>query len=148
MKASLALVEFVQGWETLRLRAYLDTGGVPTIGYGHTRGVQLGDECDEMQAQEWLEQELDDFAFELLRYMERDPSQQQFDALLSLAYNCGAHEIGESGVMARFNARLDQECADRFLLWVKDNGKVIRGLVRRREGERAIYLFGDYSARP
>ena len=148
MRPSLALVEFVAAWESLRLRAYLDGGGVPTIGYGHTRGVQLGDECDEMQAQAWLETELDDYGVDLLRYMERDPSQQQYDALLSLSFNCGTRAIGESGVMARFNAGLDQECADRFLLWSKDNGKVIRGLVRRREGERAIYLFGQYDARP
>lgn len=148
MKPSLALAEFVERWEGLRTRAYDDGGGVWTIGIGHTRGVRPGDVCTEEQARAWLEAELDDFAVGLEQYIIREPTQQQFDALLSLAYNCGLEAIGNSGLMARFNARLDRECADRFLLWNKDNGKVVPGLSKRRAAERAIYLDGDYSIGP
>lgn len=146
-----ALLDFVAAWEGLRLNAYLDGGGVPTIGYGHTRGVHPGDTCDEEQALRWLKSELVTCESELADYMHRQPTQQQFDAFVAIGYNCGIvgkDKIGESGLMARFNAKLDQECADRFLLWNRDGGVVIPGLSHRRAAERAIYLFNDYAGRP
>lgn len=142
------LRDFVAAWESLRTHAYQDVAGVWTIGYGRTQDVQPGDTCTQEQAAEWLDETLTDFGKQLQRYMTREPSQQQYDALVSLAYNCGIEAIGDSGVMARFNAHLDQECADRFLMWSLVNGKQVRGLLRRREAERAMYLYGDYSGRP
>lgn len=146
-----ALREFIPGWEAVRLKAYRDGGGVPSIGIGHTRGVKMGDTCTREQALWWLKSDLVSVEEELAEFMHRAPTQQQFDALVSIGFNCGVKgkdKIGESGLMARFNAGLDQECADRFLLWNKDNGVVIDGLTKRRRAERAIYLVGDYSGRP
>ena len=142
------LRDFVAAWESLRTHAYQDVAGVWTIGYGRTQDVQPGDTCTQDQAAEWLDETLTDFGKQLQRYMTREPSQQQYDALASAAFNCGVAAIGDSGRMARFNARLDMECADRFLMWSLVNGKQVRGLLRRREAERAMYLYGDYSGRP
>jgi lysozyme len=139
---------FVLDWEGCKLKAYKDGGGVWTIGVGHTRGVEQDDACTFETANEWLDDDLREHGAALEPYMTRVPSQQQYDALLSLAFNCGVRGIGESGVMARFNAGLHQECADRFLMWNKDNGSVVRGLTMRRAAERAIYLDGDYSHEP
>lgn len=148
MTPSLALRAFIVGWEAMRLAAYDDGRGVWTIGIGHTEDVQPGDTCTKDQALAWLEEDLTSRGDQLLRYMTRTPAQQQFDALLSLAFNAGVRVVGESGTLARFNAGLDQECADRFLLWDKVAGKVWPGLTKRRAAERLMYLDGDYSGRP
>lgn len=144
---SPALVDFVAGWESLRTEAYLDAVGIPTIGYGRTSNVNMGDTCTPEQAMDWLRRTLNDTANRLSPFLVREPSQQQFDALASLAYNVGVAALGQSGLIRLFNIG-DDSCADRFLLWNKAGGKVLAGLTKRREAERAIYLFGDYSGRP
>lgn len=155
MTHSPELRAFVAGWEDPPggppLVAYDDGGGVMTIGHGHTRGVRLGDTCTTIQADAWLDDELAVAGNELARYVKRQATQQQWDALVSLGYNCGVvgkDRIGESGLMALFNVRRDQECADRFLMWNRDAGVVNAGLSRRRAAERAMYLFGNYEGRP
>ena len=50
-------IELVKKWEGCKLHAYLDGGGVPTIGYGHTDGVKLGDVCTQEQAEKWLKED-------------------------------------------------------------------------------------------
>lgn len=150
-RASPELLIFVEGWEDLRTSAYLDGGGVPTIGIGRTRGVKMGDTCTEDQARAWFADEMIAKAEHLSLYLTREPTQQQMDAMCSLAFNVGVDGpagLGVSGLVARFNAGRDQECADRFLLWCRDSGVVIPGLLKRRKAERDIYLDGDYSGRP
>lgn len=142
------LVNFVAAWEGMRLTAYQDGGGVWTIGAGHTRGVREGAKCTRVQALRWLRCDLIDAEVGVQAYMKRKPTQQQYDALVSIAFNCGYTAIGRSGLMARFNEGLDNLVADRFLLWNKDNGVVVPGLTKRRKAERAMYLHGDYSMRP
>lgn len=142
------LTEFVQAWEGLRLRAYRDGGGVPTIGWGHTAFVEMGDTCTREEAKRWLDEDLAAHGEELQSFMTREPTQNQYDAFLSLAFNCGAVQVGGSGTMRRFNAGEDQACADRFLLWINDNGKPVPGLKARRAAEHAMYLYGSYGGRP
>jgi lysozyme len=148
MQPSDALLDFVKGWEGLRLEAYLDGGGVPTIGYGRTYNVKLGDTCTAQEAEGWLSETLARMGRSMSAYLMRETSQQQFDALLSLCFNAGVAAIGVSGLMRLHNEGMVKECADRFLLWNKDNGKMVPGLSKRRAAERAIYLNGDYSIRP
>ena len=90
------LRDFVAAWESLRTHAYQDVAGVWTIGYGRTQDVQPGDTCTQDQAAEWLDETLTDFGKRLQRYMTREPSQQQYDALASAAFNCGVAAIGDS----------------------------------------------------
>lgn len=148
MIPSPEIVDFVAAWEGFRANAYLDAVGIWTIGYGQTRGVREGDTVTREEARADLEETLTRDGQVLQAFMTREPSQQQFDALLSLAYNCGVQRIGESGVMFRFNNGWDRDCADRILWWDKAGGRVLSGLHKRREAERAIYLDGDYSGRP
>ena len=148
MTPSCELRDFVAGWEALRLRAYDDGVGITTIGYGHTEGVRPGDTCTREQAELWLTDELESYALRLLPFMIREPSQQQFDAMLSLAYNCGVAAIGKSSLMRKYNEGDDKGASDWFLMWNRAGGKMMPGLSRRRAAERAIYLDGDYSGRP
>lgn len=148
MTPSDKLVDFVAGWEGFEPKAYRDGGGVWTLGFGRTLGVGPGDTCTLEQAKEWLLADLDRHWEALNEYITREPSQQQGDALLSLAFNVGVRALGESGTMRRFNAGKDDECADRFLFWDMDNGVHVPGLLRRRKAEREIYLRGRYDLRP
>lgn len=148
MNPSPQIAAFIEEWEGLRCEAYDDGGGVWTIGIGRTLGVHEGDTCTVAEAREWFVVELGGYARRLKRYMRREPSQQQFDALVSLAYNAGSDAVGKAGIMSLFNAYDDRGCADRFLQWNKDGGRVVLGLTKRREAERVIYLWGDYSGRP
>lgn len=147
---SAPLADFVMAWEGLRLLAYDPGDGVWTIGCGHTEGVCEGLTCTKEQALQWLHDDLDERAQGLSKYMTREPSQQQFDALVSLAYNLrnGVRVLGMSRTMELFNAGNDRDCADRLLMWNKVNGQPWRGLTARRNAERRIYLDGDYSSRP
>jgi len=145
---SSALVDFVAGWEGFEPQAYRDMVGVWTLGYGRTHGVGPGDTCTMEQAKQWLREGIDSHYRALSEYLKREPTQQQADALASIAYNCGVGAIGPSGLVARFNAGKDQECADRFLFWDMAGGKHVPGLLARRKAERAIYLDADYSGHP
>lgn len=146
------LPPFVRNWEDMRLVSYDDGLGVWTIGCGHTRGVKRGQTCDEAQAMRWLRSDLVETESQLQRYLKRKSVQRQYDALVSIAFNCGPNAIGGSGLLEQFNLGNDQACADRFLMWNKGrkDGKLtaLPGLSRRRAAEREIYLHGDYSGRP
>lgn len=148
MMPSEQLRDFVAGWESLRTEAYYDAIGIPTIGYGRTEGVKMGDTCTPEQAMTWLRMTLDDTGKRLSPFLVRVPTQQQFDALVSLAYNVGVVALAKSGLIKLFHLGEDEACADRFLQWNKAGGQVLAGLTKRRQAERAMYLSGDYSGRP
>jgi len=155
MTFSPDLVDFVKGWESCRLKAYQDKndGAMWTCGWGQTGpDIMAGTTWTQEYADSRLAATLRDVAVGLRSYLFRQPSQQQFDALGSLAYNEGYGKIGTSGLMSRFNEGLDTECALRFLLWNKEtiNGVLVpsEGLTKRREAEMKIYTDGDYSGRP
>lgn len=143
-----AIVEFIASWEAFRSMAYLDAVGVWTIGYGFTRNVYEGDTMTQEEADLRLVEELEDVGLRFRPFLRREPTQPQWDALLSLTFNCGVVAIGKSGLLTRYNEGDDGGCADRFLMWNRAGGRVLNGLTRRREAERAIYLYADYSGRP
>ncbi len=143
MTPSDACVNLVKEFEGLRLEAYLDTGGVPTIGYGHTLHVQMGDLISEDQADAFLESDLKTAAFRVEAACTIAPNQNQFDALASFEYNTGALE--HSTLLRMWNTGgLIQETANEFLLWThgRIDGKLVTlpGLVKRRTAERALFL--------
>jgi lysozyme len=143
------LVDFVKAWESCRLIPYLDVVNIWTCGYGHVlKPADPHEEWTQQYADAKLEEDLDTTGGFLQGYMTRDASQQQFDALLSLAFNCGVGAIGKSALMAMFNRGENDACADRFRLWDHAGGHEVHGLERRREAERAIFLNGDYGGRP
>lgn len=134
--AGLALIKRAEG---LRLDAYLDGGGVPTIGYGSTRGVKMGDVITPGEAERRL---LDDLSrHDITPYLDGcATSQCQFDAMTSLAFNIGLDRFNGSTVLKRHRQGNYPRAADAFLLWVYDNGRRVRGLENRREAERMLYL--------
>lgn len=127
--------------EGFRAKAYIPVpGDVPTIGYGFTEGVSLGDVMTHAQADARLIVELQMYERAVSRALTIPPNQNQFDACVLLCFNIGMTGFAKSTVCKAHN-RGDFEAAGRaFALWNKSGGKVYKGLVSRRAEESALYL--------
>lgn len=148
----LIAASLVKEFEGLRLEAYLCPAGVPTIGYGHTRGVQLGARISAEQADRYLTLDLEHTARVLRPAVKVPVSRGQFIGLLSFAFNVGAHNAAGSSVIKFLNAGKPEAAARAFLLWNKitkyetvDGEKVKRlveskGLTNRRKAEAEAFL--------
>jgi len=146
MKLSKKGAAFIAEFEGLELKAYQDTGGVWTIGYGHTGPeVRKGLVWTKEQALQAFEKDAKEREAQLTRMLGNCPTtQNQFDALLSLGYNIGMYALEhKSTAFKEHCAGHYNRAAAAFMNWVKDNGKIIGGLVRRRQAERAMYLGED-----
>lgn len=143
-RINAAGLEIIKSAEGLRLAAYRDSAGVPTIGYGHTRGVKMGRTCSREQAEAWLHEDVAAAEEAVARLARRPLSSNQFSALVSFVYNVGAGAFGESTLLRLLNAgAANTEVADQLERWVHAGGKPLRGLVTRRAAERALFLTPD-----
>ena len=129
----------IKEFEGCRLRAYDDGVGVQTIGYGHTVGVKAGDTCTQGQADAWFDEESETFSNQVQALVLAEVTQNQFDALVSLAYNIGVSAFSRSTLLKRLNAGDYLAAAGQFDVWNKGGGKVMVGLARRRAAERRLF---------
>jgi lysozyme len=135
--------DFIKGFEALRLVAYPDpgTGDKPwTIGWGHTKGIKQGDRITQEQAEQFLSNDLAVFELTVNTAIKRPMTQNQFDALVSLAFNIGGSAFSGSTLVKKFNAGDAQGAADEFSKWKNSGGKVMPGLVKRRAAECETFL--------
>jgi lysozyme len=140
MRTSRKGIEFIKAHEGLRLDAYLCPAGVPTIGYGHTYNVKIGDRITAEQAEMLLIGDLIVAETEVNRYG-LHLTQNQFDALVSFVFNVGAGNFRNSTLLKRLKANPnDPDIANQFKRWVYSDGKVLPGLVRRRNEEAKLYF--------
>lgn len=139
--------QLIKKWEALKLKAYLPTpNDVWTIGWGHTHTTKPGMTITREQAQELFEYDVA-WAVEAVNKGIKVPvTQNQFDVAVSLCFNIGAKAFAGSTFLRRINAGDIQGAAEALTWWNKQKGKVLRGLVRRREDERTIFLTPDDSA--
>lgn len=138
-------IDLISSFEGIRLNAYDDGVGVWTIGIGTTtypNGVKVkkGDSCTLDQAKTYFAHDLKRFEASVNNLVKVPLSQNQFDALVSLTYNIGSGNFASSTLLKKLNAKDYQGAADQFPRWNKAKGKVMKGLVRRREAERALFL--------
>lgn len=134
--AGLALIKEAEGY---RAKAYLDTGGVPTIGFGHTAGVHMGDTCTPERAEYWLEQDLAGAEAAVSRLVRVALTDNQFAALVSFTFNLGAGKLQVSTLLKKLNAG-DYDAVPRELKkWVYDNHVIQPGLVKRRAAEGTLW---------
>lgn len=135
MKASNQLLERIKEFEGLRLKAYRDSGGKPTIGYGHTLGVRMGQRITEQQAEEMLRQDLW-VAGRFPNTMKEIDTQGKYDAVVSFIFNLGVGSFKRSTLYRRILRHApDKMIQAEFRRWVHSGGKVLPGLVKRREWE-------------
>jgi lysozyme len=138
-------LEAIARFEGLRLSAYRDAGGVPTIGYGHTGGVRMGQIITRARALALLRQDAQTAVEGVRQAVHRDISQGQFDALVSFAFNVGVGAMRGSTLIRKLNAGDRTGAAAEFLKWVKAGGRVLPGLVARRKIEQSMFLHGSAS---
>lgn len=137
--------KLIEGFESLKLDAYLDVHNIPTIGYGHTgKGVYIGLTITEEHADELLELDLNNSENWINRLVKVSLDQNQFDALVAFTFNVGAGNFLSSTLLKLLNAGDYQGAADQLPRWNKSGGKVINGLIRRRSAERAMFLDQDW----
>ncbi|WP_093555885.1 lysozyme [Pseudoduganella namucuonensis] len=144
-EALLAALALIRRFEGCRLRAYQDVAGVWTIGWGETLDVRPGMVWTRGEADARLLARVAEFMLAVLRrcpalHLEPPP---RLAACTSLAYNIGVGAFGASSVCRRLMNGDGAGAADGFLLWNKAGGRVVAGLARRREAERALYLSCD-----
>lgn len=140
MKTSQKGIDLIKKFEGCRLEAYRCPAGVWTIGYGHTKGVKDGMKISQAQAEEFLREDLRIFEKAVESCVKAPLSQNQFDALVSFCYNCGAEALRTSTLLKLLNEGKYFEAGEQFLRWNKAGGKVLAGLTRRREEERGMFL--------
>jgi lysozyme len=147
MNTSSAMRSMIENWEGCELEAYQDMVGVWTIGYGHTGSdVHEGETISTADADQLLTNDLHRFETAVTSLVaDATTSQQQFDAMVSFAYNLGAGALANSKVLAFHKAQDYEAAAADFVQWDHAGGKVVEGLLRRRQGEAAVYLDGTYS---
>jgi lysozyme len=137
-------IDLIKRNEGCELTAYRDSVGVLTIGYGHTGpDVTEGLRITQQQAEALLRQDLEKFQDGIDDVVTGDASDNQFGAMVSLAFNIGLGHFKTSSVLRDHNAGDHQAAADAFLLWNKAGGQVLPGLDRRRHEERRLYLSPD-----
>lgn len=143
--ASAALIASLAGYEGYRTVAYRDTVGVPTIGFGSTAGVQMGDRTDPVRAVQRLAADASAHAREAARCIGEVPLyQHEFDAYVDLAYNVGAPAFCGSSLVKKLRATPPDypgACAE-LLRWVYAGGRRVRGLELRRAQAYRLCMEG------
>ena len=139
MKIGIQGLELRKTFEGLELNAYKCAAGVWTIGYGHTKGVQEGDSISEEQANEMLAEELKEYENYINTLVTVELNQDQFDAMVSWVYNLGGGNLKASTLLKVLNAGDYDGVPAQMMRWNKAGGKVLEGLIRRREAEALLF---------
>ncbi|EMW3253478.1 lysozyme [Enterobacter hormaechei] len=145
MQTSEKGIALIKEFEGCKLTAYQDSVGVWTIGYGWTQPVdgkpiRAGMTIKQETAERLLKTGLVGYESDVSRLVKVSLNQGQFDALVSFTYNLGSRSLSTSTLLRKLNAGDYAGAADEFLRWNKAGGKVLNGLTRRREAERALFL--------
>lgn len=127
------------------LTAYRDSVGILTIGVGHTTAagaptVAPGMKITAAESDQILSRDLAKFELTVLAAVKVPMSQNEFDALVSLAFNIGGGAFAKSTLVRKLNAGDKAGAANAFLSWDKAGGKALKGLTKRRESERLQFL--------
>ena len=134
--SAAGMLSLICAYEGFSPVAYMPTSAdVLTIGFGHTSGVKEGDRVTVAEGLSLLQRDLSVYEEAVNRCVTVEMTQGQFDAFTSLAYNIGTGAFCRSTVVKRMNNGDDTGACDAITMWVKQGGKTLRGLVRRREEE-------------
>lgn len=142
MTPSIRCADFIKGFETCRLTAYMPTPkDRPTIGWGSTGpDIQMGMTWTQAQADERFARDLARFGADVLAAIGGSrTTQDQYDAMVSLAYNIGEANFQASTVLRDHKSGDLSGAAKAFGMWVKQAGQTLNGLVRRRAAEAHMY---------
>jgi lysozyme len=146
MKVNAEGYALIKRFEGCRLKSYRCPSGIWTIGFGNTfyengDKVKEGDVITQQRAEELAKFIIDQFAVSIAPFIQKTLTENQFSACVSLAYNIGTGGFKRSSVFKKLNVNpTDATIADSFRLWNKGGGKILAGLVKRREAEIQLYF--------
>ena len=147
MKLDKKGLDLIKSFEGCRLKAYkcVPTEKYYTIGYGHYgKDVNKDIIITSKQAEDLLKKDVAKFEQYVNSYVKVDITQSMFNALTSFCYNCGPGALGSSNLLKYVNKKEFTKAANEFPKWNKSGGKVLNGLVKRREKEKKEFLrLGD-----
>lgn len=135
MKISKKGIDLIKQFEGCRLKAYKCPAGVPTIGYGHTKNVKMGDVITQDEAYQLLLNDIVKYEDRVNKYNYKYKfTQNQFDALVSFAFN-----VGSIDQLTANGTRTLDIISEKILLYNKGGGKTLAGLVKRRKAEQKLF---------
>jgi len=147
MKLDDSGYKLIQGFEGLSLVPYKCQAGISTIGYGATfypsgKKVTMQDAPISLATAKWMFKETaDKFAADVNKMIKANINQNQFNAIVSLAYNIGLAGLAKSSLLKKVNANpSDPTITNSFMIWNKAGGKVLNGLTKRRAIEAKLYF--------
>jgi lysozyme len=135
-------IKLIKPFEGCKLKAYRCPAGIWTIGWGETQGIREGMVWTQEKADEVLRQRAAQFlmaVYKIAPILFLEPAGRA-GACTSLAYNIGLGAFKASSVSRKTRNHDWAGAADSFLLWNKGGGRVLRGLILRRQAERRVYL--------
>ena len=146
MSVNQATINLIKEFEGCKLQAYQCSAGVWTIGYGITAAADVGIvpakgiTITQDRAEDLLRLTVDKFAAQVDALITTKVNANEFGACVSLAYNIGVGAFAKSTVLRELNAGNKDKAAAAFQLWNKAGGVISKGLVRRREAEKQLFL--------
>jgi lysozyme len=140
MNISKVGIDLIKSFEGVRLVGYADIVGVPTIGYGHTGNVKVGQKITQAQADQLLKDDLKRFVDGVNSLVKVPLNQNQFDSLVSWSFNLGLGALKSSTLLKKLNAKDYKGASLEFPKWNKAGGKVVSGLTRRRLAEKSLFI--------
>lgn len=139
-----ATIALVSGFEGLRTYAYQDPIGIPTICFGETRGVKMGDHKTPAECKDMLASRLIEFETRIRKCLASPDTipDNAYTAFLSVSYNIGTAAFCRSSMAQRANHGDIKGACDALLMWDRAGGFRLPGLTKRRQAERALCLRG------
>tara|TARA_R100001163_G_scaffold24433_1_gene20282 strand:+ start:23 stop:523 length:501 start_codon:yes stop_codon:yes gene_type:complete len=139
MKISQEGLSLIKKFEGCELEAYKCAAGVWTIGYGSTKGVEEGNTITQEEADKLLLDEMEEYEGYINDMVKVDLKQNEFDALVSWVYNLGSSNLSSSTLLQKLNTKEWDDVPNQIKRWNKAGGKVLQGLIRRREAEALLF---------
>ena len=141
-------MEIIKKFESCKLKAYRDMVGVPTIGWGTTHypnggAVVIGDHISQADAEKFIANDMHTFEAGIKAHIPYDLNDHMDAALISFCYNLGLSSLYHSTMLKYLVQGKNDKASREFGKWCHAGGKKVRGLVRRREMERKLFIQGD-----
>ena len=144
MNISQEGLSLIKKFEGCELEAYKCAADVWTIGYGSTKGVKEGDTVSQEEADKLLLHEMEEYEGYISDMVYVDLEQNQFDAMVSWVFNLGPANLKTSTLLKVLNAKDYEGVPAQIKRWNKAGGKVLQGLIRRREAESLLFAGKEW----
>ena len=144
MNISAEGLSLIKKFEGCELKAYRCAANVLTIGYGVTKGVTEDMEISQEEAESLLQEEMHEYEGYINDMVKVPLEQHQFDAMVSWVFNLGSGNLSSSTLLKKLNNSEYDEVPAQIRRWNKAGGKVLDGLIRRREAEAKMFMNEDW----